>query len=275
MEDSPRRVGGLTEIQIERALLGELPAAQLQSALAAMDADVALGARRDALASSNRDILDRYPVGPAAEAIRRRAEAAGRIASAPSAEPRRALGWWIPALAGAAAMLVAALLVAEIGGERGNTGPEAPVEVTRDKGLEPSLRIYRKTPQGAERLEPGQPARGGDVLQIGYVAVGRGHGVILSIDGAGAVTVHAPSDARSPTRLQAGGEVQLAHAYKLDDAPGFERFFFLTSGEALDVEAIVVAAEALARDAGRAERDPIALPGSVEQSSFIIRKVGP
>src|SRR5690606_17549820 len=58
-------------------------------------------------------------------------------------------------------------------------------EVTRLKGLEPTLALFRRTPRGAEPLKPGAAVRSGDVLRIGYRAAGRSFGAIFSVDGHG------------------------------------------------------------------------------------------
>src|SRR6185436_11923836 len=68
-------------------------------------------------------------------------------------------------------------------------------EVTRERGLEPHLAIYRKRGQGVERLKDGSPARGGDLLQIAYVSAGRRYGVIASVDARDEITLHLPEKA--------------------------------------------------------------------------------
>ena len=65
------------------------------------------------------------------------------------------------------------------------------------QGLEPSLTVYRRTDRGSETLADGAVARTGDLLRLGYTAAGRRYGVILSIDGRGAVTLHLPSSGRA------------------------------------------------------------------------------
>ena len=54
-------------------------------------------------------------------------------------------------------------------------------------------------------------------------------GVLLSIDGAGHVTLHLPESAARRRRADAQGEIRLPSAYELDDAPAFERFLLVTS----------------------------------------------
>jgi hypothetical protein len=97
------------------------------------------------------------------------------------------------------------------------------------KGLAPELRIYRKTVDGHDRLRAGTTVRQGDTLQVRYVAAGKRHGVVLSVDGRGGVTLHHPTSAGPSGALVPDGERVIPHAYELDDAPGFERFWFITA----------------------------------------------
>ena len=60
------------------------------------------------------------------------------------------------------------------------------------------------------------------------------------------------------------------HAH--DDAPLFERFFFVSSASPLDVRAVRAAAERLAADPARAERDGLALDPKALQISFTVKK---
>ncbi len=98
----------------------------------------------------------------------------------------------------------------------------------RTKGLTPSLTVYQKTGR-VLRLTDGHTNVQGDVLQIAYIAGGRKYGMIFSIDGNGAVNYHLPVGKAYPVKLKARGEHVLPQAYQLDDAPDFERFFFLSS----------------------------------------------
>ncbi len=143
----------------------------------------------------------------------------------------------------------------------------------RIKGLAPRVVVYRQLEHSAEELRNGAEARARDVLQLGYVAGGRGYGVLLSIDGRGVVTLHAPRMPNADATLPDNPRTQLLErAYELDDAPSFERFFFVTSQRALHVNQILNAAEELAREPQRAMREPLKLAPNAEQSSVLLRK---
>ena len=126
-------------------------------------------------------------------------------------------------------------------------------EGIRLKGAQSRLVLFRQIERGAEaaeRLREGALVRPGDVLQVSYIAAGASDGVILSIDGRGVLTQHfpPPQAPSAATRLVQGGAIPLTSAYELDDAPAFERFFFVTSSgpTPLRVDLVTRAAEALA-----------------------------
>jgi hypothetical protein len=178
--------------------------------------------------------------------------------------------WSLPRLApvaGFAALLLAAgAVLATVGPWRERTGQ------TRLKGSSPHLVIYRKTDGGAEALAEGSGIRAGDVLQIAYVAASRKYGVIFSIDGRGAVTLHFPDGPNAPNLLSREGETRLDYAYRLDDAPGFERFFLVTSDRALPVAEVLEAGRRLASDPRQARRSSLGLPAGLEQWSVLLAK---
>ena len=112
-----------------------------------------------------------------------------------------------------------------------------------------------------------------DVLQLSYVAVGRKYGVIFSIDGRGIVTVHYPYAENGATpELEQGGEIYLRYAYELDDAPLFERFFFVTSDKPFNIAIVEKAARLLASKTGQARNTDLKLPSGFEQYSFLLNK---
>ena len=142
----------------------------------------------------------------------------------------------------------------------------------RVKGLVPGLVIHRKRGETIERLPAQAMAQTGDLVQISYVAAGNRHGVIVSMDDRGSVTLHHPADVDADTSLRVRGEQPLPHAFVLDDASGFERFVFVTSGDvALDVATVMDAARLTAHAAG-AEHAPLALPSGWHQTSVTLTK---
>ncbi len=255
---------------LERVALDEVPAglrADLEHRLAA---DPSAADRLTALAESDRAILAAHPPARVAAEVERRRRARAVVVTS-----RR---YRLAGIAMAAAA-VALFLVIRPGGQRGadhavvTDRGQAAGSSERVKGGHPYLRIHRQRGAGSERLIPEQRVTAGDRLQLSYVAGGARYGVILSIDGRGVVTVHFPEPETGDTALaERRKPVFLAHSYRLDDAPGFERFFLVTSEDPISVAAVRAAAERLASQPGQAERGTLGLDPDLEQSSFLLRK---
>ena len=221
---------------LERLAAGDLPTAQ---AGAVRERLVAAGEndRLEALAASNTEVLTAHPADQVVAEVRRRAALFAWGA-------RRVPIWrpvWALSFATAGVAAIALLLV------RTPAGPPNPdllrgqpaQETITSKGLQPSLGLYRKTAAGVERLGPKSRLHAGDVVQIRYIAAGKGYGVVASCDAGGAVALHLPETPGSAVTLAKDGERALAHAYELDNSPGFERFVFVTADSPFATELVV------------------------------------
>lgn len=276
---------------LERALVDEVPEAhkaRLARALAS-NGDEDARARLAALANENAVILADAPPERVAAEIHRRLH---QKAVEDAALLRKNQVHWAPrfvaGMAAAAAAAGAVVLLAYSTGERTRpAGGHEPAEVAgageiRLKG-DPQLIIHRKHRDTVTQLGRGDSAKAGDLLQLSYVAGSASHGVILSIDGRGAVTVHFPegdavsgsgSSGTQGQQLDKRGAVQLAHSYELDDAPAFERFFFITANRPIDLAEVMRQAEALAAEPERARIAMLPLSGLAPhtQQSFLVTK---
>ncbi|AKI99269.1 hypothetical protein ATI61_106644 [Archangium gephyra] len=253
---------------LERILLGELPPEELARARARLLEEPEGAARLAALEADTAATLVRHP---SADVARRVASQARRLQARGERPARRfpsLTAALVPALAAAALVLLVRPPAA------GPVAPEAPVEETRVKGLEPRITIHRQRDGAAEVLVDGALAASGDVVQLAYVAAGRAHGVILSVDGRGTVTLHAPESGTGSVPLAPAGTHALPGAYALDDAPGFERFFLVTAEAPFALEEVLAAARSLA---GRSEArtSPLPLPSRYMQASFTLEKSSP
>jgi hypothetical protein len=123
-----------------------------------------------------------------------------------------------------------------------------------------------------ELLKNGVKAKAGDLLQIAYESAREIYGVILSIDGNGIVTLHYPEREDQSTVLKKGKKELLGSSYELDNAPGFERFFFITSMSEIDVADVIQKAKRLAQDVKRAKTGNIELIDPFKQTSILIIK---
>lgn len=256
------------DLILEQYRLGELPVAQAGHVERRLSVDAALRRRLDALEESDAQIARAYPAARLAQGVR------ARLTAVPSPAAR----WRVPLAAAIAAMvLLFALPRVWIRGARDaavGAGTQASQDTDRIKGLQPSLAIYRRTAAGSETLADGSVARAGDLLRVGYVGAGRGYGVILSIDGRGAVTMHLPPGGGHAAALARGGLTLLDQAYELDEAPGWERFYFVTGDTPFDVGPIVDAARKASAGVSGTRPPPAALaiaPG-LSQSAFSIQK---
>lgn len=254
---------------LERIALGELPPEALAHARARLLQEPDGAARLAALEADSAATLSRHPPTQVTHQVADQA----RVRRAWLHEARRerparrfpALAALVPALAAAALVVLARPPVSV------SVEPETPVEETRVKGLEPRLAVHRQRAQAAEALADGALAAPGDVVQLAYVAAGRAHGVILSVDGRGTVTLHAPESGTGSVPLAPAGTHALPGAYALDDAPGFERFFLVTAETPFTLEEVLAAARSLA---GRPEArtSPLPLPSRYMQASFTLEK---
>jgi hypothetical protein len=152
---------------------------------------------------------------------------------------------WALSFLTAGAAAVALLMVRTPAGppnpalSRGQPPAQETIETITSKGLQPSLGLYRKTAAGVERLGVAARLHPGDVVQLRYIAAGKPYGVVASCDARGAVTLHLPETPGRAVALAKDGERALAHAYELDNSPGFERFVFVTAAAPFDTELVM------------------------------------
>jgi hypothetical protein len=87
----------------------------------------------------------------------------------------------------------------------------------------------------------------GNTVQLAYTApAGEHYGVIFSIDGRSAVTLHYPYRRGQSPVLVSGKRTFLDEAYTLDDAPLYEVFVMVVSEKPLNVEAVLQEARDIA-----------------------------
>jgi hypothetical protein len=246
----------LPDIVLERYRLNELPPAEHNRLSDRLRRDEALRLRLESLDQSDREIRRDYRPEVFIQRMQERL----------SARPVRGRfpAWALPAV------LVAATLVLVVFLPR--MGPSE-TDGDRVKGLLPGLAVFRKTDSGSETLADGAIAHSGDVIRLGYRAAGKPYGVILSIDGRGAVTRHLPPNGDQAASLHGEPTVLLDQAYELDDAPRWERFYFVTGETAFAVQPVMDAAR---RAASNPRPQPaLELPRGLEQSIFLLHKEEP
>jgi hypothetical protein len=262
-----RHASTVPDLALEQYRLNELPAHETERIAKLLETDASLRSRLAWLVESDDEIARQYPPAWLAPQICARASERAATASGRTA----AFGWIWPAALGTA---VLALLITIPGPASRPDLPSSTLSTdgNRPKGIGAALSIYRRTDRGSETMADGAVARAGDLLRIGYGATQRDYGVILSIDGRGTVTMHLPRNGRRAALLGHSRLNLLNEAYELDDAPGWERFYFVTADAAFDVAPIT---EAARRAAGGDLRSPpglLPLPPDFTQSMFLLQK---
>ncbi len=277
MNDDNQKDGrAVSDYWLERLALGEVSDKQrrrIEAELTAAGDDV--DERLAGLRASNEALLEEYPAEMMASHIEARLEERKKVrerdverALRRDTSPNR---WWggLAVLAAAAAALIVFTMPKPPRVHPGR-GTDGSADAVRLKGAQPKLVLWRKAQGKAERLNDGAVAHAGDTLQIQYSAAGQRFGVIASVDGRGAVTLHYPSAPAGKTRLKKS-VTALDFGYQLDDAPRFERFFFITSDKPLDSKQILDSLKTLARRHDARDGQP-ELPTTAHMADFIVEK---
>lgn len=250
-------VNKISDFKLERYLLGELSAEEMKALQQREAEDEIFAARVRMMREEGKRFLAENPFS----AVEDKLENAER--------PNRSFNTlWLKV----AAALVIALGVfsavvlnrnVEITGSSaaGSTMDVAMADIdngTRIKGMNASLEVWKKTGDSAVQMVNLGDAREGDEIQLRYRVPQKCFGMLFSMDGNGTVTMHMGEGKRA-IELEPGKMTTLPFAYKLDDAPKFEKFFLLTSGETFEFDGNDI--------------DKTLKQKGVESVSFTLRKV--
>ena len=228
----------ISDLLLEQYVLGELPPEVAGEVREELARDPSLRARHESIIRSDKEILERYPPADIAESVGARlrekqkqpqmtdrqmesrppkAQAEGAAESHPA--------WSPPGVGRCSWQSVFRRLPLFSWSFHSSFSVNAwPRTKRRMKGLSPHLTAFLKTAKGAQDLAPGSLVGRGDVIQLSYTAGEAKFGVILWVDGRGAITWHMPpgynGSPRGAPLLDREGQVFLPSAYELDDAPG-------------------------------------------------------
>jgi len=262
--------------KLERFLLGELPVHEKNEIRQALEKDSLLKARLDNLRRENVDILAKcqqedFVRRMEAKMAARNSIANGHLKGHAKGNVRefRPVKKQIFAFA-AAAVLLFLFLPASM---TTSLVPDAPVddsgvEVVRIKGAEAEMFLYQKVDSGSNRLQPGDTVQVGDRIQIRYRAAEARYGFIFSLDGNGLVTRHMPLQGKMAALLDTSGTVNLDFSYELDDAPRWEKFYFISSAEAFSLDGLITSLQ----DSFVSGKDTLDLPENLNQQVFVLNK---
>ena len=269
--------------KLERYLTGDLPEGEMREIRELEKTDEIFAGRVKMMREDNAAILKKLPFERLSEKMDARELGSGRGAGANGAGLNGAgngVNFRLVKFAAAAALVLAVVSVAlfsqrEIGPDAGTqvAGGAQVMEVamvdaseipggagdTRIKGLDARMEVWKKTGDSAVQMPNLGEAREGDEIQLRYAVPEKCFGMLFSMDGNGTLTMHM-ADGSSAVALEPGKMTTLPFAYKLDNAPKFEKFFLLTSRAAFELDANNI--DALLKDK------------NVHNVSITLRKVG-
>ena len=236
--------------KLERFLTGDLPEEEMNK-LRELEADDAVFANRvKMLREDNKAILSKLPFETLAANL-----GTGAAGNAAKIAAKNAPRFTLVKFAAAAMFVFAVALVAffaqsetfvmneRVGSDVANVNGSQHTQValaenesdTRIKGLDARMEVWKKTPAGIVQLNDLDSVGEGDEIQLRYAVPEKCFGLLFSMDGNGALTLHM-GDGVKAVELAPGKMNSLPFAYKLDDAPYFEKFFFVTSPKEFAVE---------------------------------------
>ena len=271
--------------KLERYLTGDLPESEMREIREMEATDEIFAGRVKMMREDNAAILKKLPFERLSEKMDSMSGRAtvgsgrGTLASGGSLISGKGMpaGFKLVKFAAAAALVLAVVSVAlfsqrEIGPDAGTqvAGGAQMMDVamvdasegagdTRIKGLDARMEIWKKTGDSAVQMQNLDEAREGDEIQLRYSVPEKCFGLLFSMDGNGTLTMHM-ADGSSAVALEPGKMTTLPFAYKLDNAPKFEKFFLLTSRAAFELDANNI--DALLKDK------------NVHNVSITLRKVG-
>lgn len=243
---NPENFGPVSDFKLEQYLIGALPENEMKELQDREASDEIFAARVAALKEQNEKILAENPFEKLAAELDRADLVNGTLTDSENRGASMMIKFG--ALKIAAAVIVAlgifsAVFIAgrsevvqmNVAQQSGDSVAMADVEFgTRIKGMQARMEIWKKTAEGVVQMEEKGLAKEGDELQLRYAVPEKCFGMLISMDGNGVVTVHMGQGAQA-IFLEPGKMNSLPFAYKLDNAPHFEKFFLLTSKNGFSV----------------------------------------
>lgn len=235
--------------KLERYLTGDLPESEMREIRELEKKDEIFAQRVKLMREDNAAILRKMPFERLSEKLDAMPE---RSNSAGNTVP---VNFRLVKFAAAAAFVLAVVSVAlfsqreiasqDIGGQLASDGSaESAMAVamadedngTRIKGMDARMEVWKKTGDSAVQMQNLDAASEGDEIQLRYSVPEKCYGLLFSMDGNGTITMHMGDNNRAIV-LEPGKMTTLPFAYKLDNAPKFEKFFLLTSKAGFAVDA--------------------------------------
>ena len=225
-------VNKISDFKVERYLLGELPEEEMAALQKREAEDEIFAARVREMREQNKRFMAENPFS----ALEAKLDKTGDLGAG-----RNTL--WLKV----AAALVIALGVfsavilnrnVETFDSKGSSMQVAMADTdnsTRIKGMDARIEVWKKTADSAVQMSNLDEAREGDEIQLRYSVPEKCFGMLFSMDGNGTVTMHM-GNGNDAISLEPGKMTTLPFAYKLDNAPKFEKFFLLTSHDEFTID---------------------------------------
>lgn len=243
---NPKNFGPVSDFKMEQYLIGALPENEMQELRDREASDEIFAARVAALKEQNEKILAENSFEKLSVELDRADLVNGSLTDAGNRAGSMTFKFGVMKIAAAVIVALGIFSAVIIGGRdeivQMDAAQQAGSDVamaagsvengsygeTRIKGMQARMEIWKKTAEGVAQMEEKGLASEGDELQLRYVVPEKCFGMLISMDGNGVVTVHMGQGAQA-IAVEPGKMNTLPFAYKLDDAPHFEKFFLLTS----------------------------------------------
>jgi len=263
----------VSNINLERFLIGELPYHEMEEIRKMAETDNTLKKRIIEIQKSNSDLFKKYNSTDIARQIEIRYKNSIIQKSNNKKDKVKQLFsqksmYLFPLAASVALMMIFVSPALLTQAEHQNYAQE---NTLRFKGERSKLYIYIQRKDSIELLSADSVVYAGDRLQVAFFSDAK-YGMIFSIDGSGSVTLHYPREEQIFSEIPANNKIKLPYSYELDAAPGFEKFFFLTSEKEIHVAKILKKAYQFAKDPELVFKDNITTDESIFQTTVRLIK---
>lgn len=215
--------------KLEKYLTGDLPVEEMRRVRELEATDEVFAARVRTMREDNLAILRKMPFESIETKLAARAPANFKFVKFAAAAV------FVLAFAGIFTFMNGEESVSPSSGSQTNMQLAMAETGTRIKGMESRMEVWKKTTKGIVQLENLSGATEGDEIQLRYSVPQKCFGILFSMDGNGTLTMHMGDDNKA-IALEPGKMVTLPFAYKLDNAPKFEKFFLLTSQSEFELD---------------------------------------
>ncbi len=266
----------IPDIILERYLLGEVDEQETQYIQALTAENKIIQKRIKEIQSSNKKILIKYPAKQMAQQIKtklaQQIPEKQKKTSSFFLRPVPLVGFASACVVLLAAVFIIPLFLTSQPGVINHTDDTTRIKGTDMKYDKPLIAIFLKNGAQGEKLKDGSTVSAHDTIQVQYFAAQNKYGVIFSIDGRGKISLHFPYQKSANTMLTQHKKIFLADSFELDDAPDFERFFFISSDSPLNTTEILAKAGQIAKDSDLARKEYLDLPQKFNQTTFTLIK---